>query len=253
MPPSVTKALRVLAVLAYAGLVAVLFLLTAYLSFNLFVRSGTTAAPDLAGLSAQEATGLLSDTGLALRVAEDAGRFDAEVPADHVLAQEPGARTLVKRGSTVTVTLSLGPQRLSVPELAGRSLQSAQVSLAASGLALGRVLNVLRQGAEPGTVIGQAPAAGSPEAPATPVDVLVALPGSVPAYVMPDLVARDYERVRSFFEARGFRFGSVKFETYEGAREGMILRQFPLAGHPVAPGDPISLVVATDAGTAVAG
>jgi beta-lactam-binding protein with PASTA domain len=70
-------------------------------------------------------------------------------------------------------------------------------------------------------------------------------------FVMPDLVYQDYNRVRSFFESRGFRLGSVKFEAYEGAGDGTILRQFPLAGHPLSRRDAISLVVATETGTSV--
>ena len=50
---------------------------------------------------------------------------------------------------------------------------------------------------------------------------------------MPDLVYRDYEQVRPYFEQLGFRFGSVKFERYEGVAAGVILRQFPLPGHPL--------------------
>jgi beta-lactam-binding protein with PASTA domain len=63
---------------------------------------------------------------------------------------------------------------------------------------------------------------------------------------MPDLVYRDYEQVRRFFEARGFKLGSVKFEPYENVPAGVVLRQFPLPGHPLARRDVISLVVASD-------
>jgi serine/threonine-protein kinase len=245
MAPWTTKALRVLGFLAYAGVVVAVFTLSAYLAFSLFVRSGATPAPDLVGLSREQAQATLSDYGLGLRISEGAGRYDAGVPADHVLAQQPGPRTLVKRGSGVSVVLSLGPQRLDVPALAGRSLQAAQVSLVAGGFAVGRVLSVFSREAEPGTVVDQDPPAGETVSPATPVDLIVSLPGSSPTYLMPDLVYRHYDRVRAFFQARGFRFGSVKFESYEGVGDGVILRQFPVAGHPVAPTDPISLVVAT--------
>lgn len=253
MSPPLWKAVRALGVVAYAGAVAAVFLLTAYVSFNFFVHSGATGAPDLTGLARDEAARLISDHGLALKVAEGAARYDAEVPAGHVIAQHPAAGTLVKRGSTVQVTLSLGPQQLAVPDLAGRSVQSAQVSLAAAGLAMGRVLSIFSAGAEAGTVVEQAPAAGSAVAPTTAVDILVAHSGSVSAYVMPDLVYRDYDVVRLFFESRGFRFGSVKYEPYEGVAEGVILRQFPLAGHPIARTDAISVVVATTAEAAATG
>jgi len=247
MSPLVSKALRVLGRVAYATLIGVAFLATAYVSFSLFVRSSAAPAPDLTGLSREDSAHLLSDYGLEIKVAEGTGRYDPQVPTGRVLAQHPGPHTLVKRGSVVQVTLSLGPQRLAVPDLAGRSIQAAQVALAVEGLAVGRVLNVFSPGAEAGTVVAQRPAPGAAVAAATPVELLVAAASSAPAYLMPDLVYRDYEQVRSFFDAHGFRFGSVKFEPYEGVGAGVILRQFPLAGHPVARADAISLVVATTA------
>ena len=249
MPPLARRALRVLGLLAYAALAVVLFTVAGYLSFSAFVRSGTTPAPDLAGLTRQQAAERLADSGLRLRVVEDAGRHDAEVAAGRVLEQGPSARTLVKRGSGVEVTLSLGPQQVAVPDLAGQSLQSAQIRLAAAGLTLGRTLAVYRPGADPGAVVGQAPAPGAAVGPGAAVDAVLALAGSGPVYVMPDLVYRDYERVRAFFELRGFRLGSVKFEPYEGVAEGTVLRQFPLAGHPLTRRDATSLVVVAAAQT----
>ncbi|MES1211049.1 MAG: PASTA domain-containing protein, partial [Acidobacteriota bacterium] len=64
-------------------------------------------------------------------------------------------------------------------------------------------------------------------------------------FIMPDLIYRDYEGVRPLFEQRGFHFGSVKFERYEGVAAGTILRQFPLPGHPVTRDEAVSVVVAT--------
>ncbi len=60
---------------------------------------------------------------------------------------------------------------------------------------------------------------------------------------MPDLVYRDYDQVRPYFEQLGFKFGNVKFERYEGVAAGVILRQFPLPGHPLTHDDAVSLVV----------
>jgi beta-lactam-binding protein with PASTA domain len=81
--------------------------------------------------------------------------------------------------------------------------------------------------------------------PASGVDLLLAMPVPGERYVMPDLVYRNYDQVRPYFEQLGFKFGNVKFERYEGVAAGVILRQFPLPGHPVTRDDSISLVVAT--------
>lgn len=237
------KTLRVLGFLAYCGFVVVVFALAAYVSFNLFVRSGATRTPDLTGLSLEEARQVLRDQGLSLRV-DDEGRFHDSIPPEHVVRQGAEEGALVKRGSSILVVPSLGPQRVPVPELEGQGLQSAQVLLAAAGLSLGRTVEVFSDRVAPGMVVAQEPAPGADAAPGATVDLLMAREGSEETFVMPDLVYREYGPVRSFFDQRGFRVGSVKYERYEGIRPGVILRQYPPAGHPLGRRDTISLVVA---------
>ena len=79
------------------------------------------------------------------------------------------------------------------------------------------------------------------------MDLFVSLGSTAETYVMPDLIRRRLEEVRRYFEGRGFRIGRVSFEEYAGVPAGTVLRQFPLAGHPLRRGDVISLgVVAPD-------
>jgi serine/threonine-protein kinase len=231
--------------LAYALVVVLVFGLAAYTSFSLFVRSGVTTVPPVEGLSRGDAAARLADQGLRLRGVEDQGRYSEKVPAGRIVKQSPDARTLVKRGSGVSVVLSLGPQRVEVPDLAGKPLPVAQASLSGSGLTVGRLLGAFSTTLSTGSVVTSDPGAGATIPPSTPVSVLLALNVPAERFVMPDLVYRDYDRVRPYFEQRGFRFGSVKYERYEGVADGVILRQFPLPGHPLAKQDNVSLVVAT--------
>lgn len=239
------KVLRVAGFLAYLLLVVLVFGLAAYSAFNLFVRSGATRTPELVGRSIDEARQLLRDQGLELRVEEE-GRYHDRIPVEHVIQQSPGEGSLVKRGSPVVVVPSRGPQRVPVPDLGGQGLQSAQVLLAAAGLGLGRTVEVFDSETAPGLVVAQSPAPGKTVAPGATIDLILAREGSAQAFVMPDLVYREYDAVRSFFERRGFRLGSVKYERYEGIRPGIILRQYPLAGHPLGRQDTIALVVAAE-------
>lgn len=244
MPRWVQRSMRWGLRLAYAGGALVLCGLAAYASFSLFVRSGVTSVPNLQGLTEVEAERVLVDQGLGLIRLEGADGYDEQVGVGMILRQDPTPRTLVKRGSDVAVALSLGPQVIAVPTLAGKTVPAAQVELAAAGLVVGRTVNVYHRG-ETGTVVEQQPAAGMIAAPGETVDLVVGRGDLGSFYLMPDLVYRNYEEARRFFQQRGFRVGSVKFEVYSGIREGVILRQFPLAGHPLRRNDAISLVVST--------
>ena len=240
-----SKVVRGLVYVGYGLVVLLVFGLAAYTSFSLFVRSGVTTVPQIEGLSRGEATARLADQGLRLRGVENEGRYSEKVPAGHVVRQNPDARTLVKRGSGVTVVLSKGPQRVEVPELGGKTLPAAQAALSGSGLTVGRLLGAFSTTAATGTVLTSDPGLGAHIPPSTPVHVLLSLNIPTERYIMPDLVYRDYEGIRPLFEQRGFSFGSVKYERYEGVAAGVILRQYPLPGHPLAKQDNISLVVAT--------
>lgn len=236
--------LRLLAVVAYGGLLVFLFAVAAYVSFSLFVRSGVTRTPDLSGLTREDAATELADSGLVWGKSAREGSYSDAVPSGHVLSQRPGPGSLVKRGSPVEVIISLGPRQLAVPDLRGLTREAAQAALAASGLRLGRTLSVITGGASAGTVVEQRPAAAAAASGDGTVDVLLALAGEDTAYVMPDLIYHNLDEVRRFFDARGFRLANVRAEPYEGIPEGAILRQSPLAGHPVGRHDAISLVVA---------
>jgi serine/threonine-protein kinase len=149
----------------------------------------------------------------------------------------------VKAGQDLRVFLSLGPAIVRTPDLAALSPRTAALALAREGLAEGVVSAVRLPG--PTGVVAQGVVPGASTDPDTPVDVLVNRgPGDI-LYVMPDLIGRDFERVRLAFEARGFRLGGVREQSYEGAAAGTILRQFPLAGYPVGLRDTLSFVVAS--------
>jgi serine/threonine-protein kinase len=246
-----TGLVKALVYLAYGVVVLLVFTLAAYTSFSLFVRSGVTTVPPVEGLSEADAAARLADQGLRLRniggtgSGENQGRYSEKVPAGKILRQNPDARTLVKRGSGVTVVMSLGPQRVEVPEVASQTLPGAQAALSGSGLTVGRILGAYSTSLATGSVVTTDPSPGTTIPPSTPVNVLLALSVPDERYLMPDLVYRDYEGIRPYFEQHGFRFGSVKYERYEGVAAGVILRQFPQPGHPLTKQDDISLVVAT--------
>ncbi|MDH3253887.1 MAG: PASTA domain-containing protein [Acidobacteriota bacterium] len=227
---------------AYGVLLLVGFGVSAYLAFSWFVRSGVTAVPDVHGLAQEQAVALIRDQGLEIAV-EQAPRYDEDVPENHVILQDPGAGSLVKRGSVVEVITSLGQELVEVPEVKSQALQAAQVTLHAAGLNLGRSFNIYSSFGRPGTVVTQIPSAGSRVAHSSPVDLFLSLEGREETFLMPDLAYRRFDRMEEYFRRRGFRLGSVKFEVYEGIPSGTILRQHPLPGHRLRKHDVISVVV----------
>lgn len=226
----------------YAFVLAAVLVASAWISFSRFVLGRPLQVPDLHSLTVEEATAVAAARGL--RVVADPARagHDDAVALQHVRGQAPAAGTAVKAGQAVRVFLSLGPRTIRVPDLTGATPRTASLTLQKNALAEGLVsagrlpggAGIVAQGVAPGTIV----------APGERVDVLVARGAPDVAWVMPDLIGRDFERVRLAFEARGFRLGGVKSQPYEGAVAGTILRQYPLAGYPVTLKDTLSFVVA---------
>ena len=88
------------------------------------------------------------------------------------------------------------------------------------------------------------PAIGEVVGEQSAVSVAIALQQPQPAFVMPDLINRQFDDVRYRLENYGFLLSNVKVEPYPGVDDGTIIRQFPMPGGKIRKGEPISLVVA---------
>src|SRR2546423_1793846 len=71
----------------------------------------------------------------------------------------------------------------------------------------------IKADAPPG-IVAKGVEPGATASPDTAVDLLVNRGAADVAYVMPDVIGRDFDRVRLAFESRGFRLGGVKSQTY---------------------------------------
>jgi beta-lactam-binding protein with PASTA domain len=238
----------VLARVFYALVLAGVLVIAAWISFSRFVSGKSEKVPNFTSLSVDEATALAAERGLAVSVDASQEGFDDRVPARKVRGQSPAPDTAVKSGQTVRVFLSLGPRQVRMPDLTGLTPRTAALALAKGGLKEATIASARLPG--PPGVLAQGIAPGAIAPPDAPVDILVNRGGGDVAYVMPDLIGRDFDRIRTAFEARGFRIGGVKSQAYEGAANGTILRQFPQAGYPVTMRDTLSFVVAASETTA---
>ena len=229
--------------LGYVAVLGVLFALSSYLAFSLFVRRGVTPVPTVVGSTLQEARQVAADHGLEIRHRPEEDRFTEDIPPGRILDQSPGAGSLAKRGGRIEVVLSRGRERVAVPDLVGQPLPAARVTLAAAGLDVGGIRQIFSPRPE-GTVATQDPLPGEEIDRSVAVDLYLVAEDRRETFLMPDLIDRPIDSVRPFLERSGFRLGTVKYEPYEGIREPVVLRQYPLAGHPLRRGEVISLVVA---------
>ena len=133
--------------------------------------SAPVLVPDLAGLDESDASEALQTAGLALaRVRES---YDPAIPAGAVISQNITAGTEAAAGSLVDIVLSLGPQPVFVPNLAGITEGAAIALLEGLDLVPGLVTHVNDDNLPRGVVQAQGTAPGMRVEPSTPIDLVV--------------------------------------------------------------------------------
>ena len=222
-----------------AGALLLTYLLFAAAAMRLALKIREVEVPSLAGKSVNDASTVLAEHGLSLRV-EEVRRIDPKVPPGQILAQEPQAGVRTRRERSVKVWVSAGPRSSIVPALVGESERAAQMRVQQHGFAL-RSLAEIRSAEYPeGSVVAQTPPAKSKS---EEVSMLVNRGERDATYVMPDLIGVNGDRAADLLRARGFRVAVVGDHPYPGVPSGVVLRQNPQAGFQIAPGEAISIEV----------
>lgn len=226
-------------ILVIGGALLATYLLFAAAALRVAVRTREVPVPDLAGRSINDASALLSDAGLSMRV-EERRRVDPKVPAGHVIAQDPPAGVTLRTARSVRVYVSAGSRSARLPGVVELSERGATLQLEQNQIQVTRVSEIRSSRYPIDTVVAQAPPA---EASSATVSLLVNRGERGTRYVMPDLIGLDGERAAELLRSTGFRVSVVGQQPYPGVPAGIVLRQNPQPGFQVAPGEPIALEV----------
>lgn len=225
--------------LVLCGALVLTFVLSALAAMRMALKTREVVVPTLAGKTVNEASALLQDMGLSLKV-EEGRKIDTAVPAGQILTQEPAPRERTRRQRSVRVWLSAGPRSTIVPGLVGESERTAQMRVTQLGFAVGGVAAIRSADYSVDTVVAQNPPAKSRS---DAISLLVNRGERGVTYVMPDLIGVNGDRASDLLRARGFRVSVVGDHPYPGVPSGVVLRQNPQAGFQIAPGEPIAIEV----------
>ena len=133
----------------------------------------TVSVPDIVGQSQTAAETAITSAGLTTGTVTTVN--SDTVPAGNVINQNPAAGTSVPLGSTIEMTVSLGPVMVVIPDVAGQSQTDAENAITSAGLTVGTVTTAISATVAAGNVIGQAPAAGISVPPGSAVDMVISL------------------------------------------------------------------------------
>jgi eukaryotic-like serine/threonine-protein kinase len=125
----------------------------------------TLTVPNVVGKKKSSAITAITDAGFKYSVTYSSS---SSVADGVVISQDPSAKSLYAKGSTVKITVSTGPKLVKVPDLNGQTEAGAKAKLEALGLKMTVTYNPVTSS---GQVVDQTPAAGKMVNPGSTVNV----------------------------------------------------------------------------------
>lgn len=213
-------------------------LLAAATAWFFFLGPGATATvPSVVDRPQDQAVAAVRAADLDPSVAQ---AFSEDVPAGTVMSVRPGVGSTVGKGADVVLTVSKGPERYAVPNVAGMTLAEARRQLAENNLAVGKVTESFSERVPEGQVVSLAPKAGASVKRDAKV-ALVVSKGRQPITV-PDVVGRDAGEAQAALEDLGLEVERGTAENSDTVPEGDVLSQSPRDGT-LFRGDTVTIVV----------
>jgi eukaryotic-like serine/threonine-protein kinase len=195
-----------------------------------------TEAPGLVNMTRTNAAAEAARLGFS--VAIGTGLYAEEIPIDTVMKQDPPGGGRIVRGGTITLFLSLGPERYLVPDLAGQAADFAQSQLKQHFVV--QTVNGYSDNLPVNYVVGTEPPAGTPLKPNATVKLIIAK-GPYPLHV-PSVVGKQVGEADGQLRALGFEV-EVQRRDDESKPRDEVLEQNPPAGQGLASASGVKVVL----------
>jgi len=201
---------------------------------------GKVGVPPLVKTSKMAAEQMLGQAGLTATYA--AAINSPVVPAGEVISQEPESGARVAHGSTVRLTLSLGPAAVVVPSVAGLSETDARAALTQARISVREPPQKINDNTmNAGLAIRTDPAVGSKVAPGSAVTLFLST-GPNMVQIPPTVLGTDFASASSILA----RLGLTAVEDDEimpGVDAGQVYQAAPGVGQAVPFGSKVTLSV----------
>jgi beta-lactam-binding protein with PASTA domain len=220
-----------------AGILAVLTVMAAVGGW--YLGAGRyTGVPSVLGRDRAAADRVAAAAGLHVRYGPPA--FSETAPVGTVVTQAPAPRGRILRHGNVTAALSKGPERYTVPDLAGHSLGETNKALADQHLRTGVVTDRFDDTAPAGTVVDTDPGAGT--ALTRDTAVAVVLSKGLEPVAVPDVHGQSADDATAMLSKARLR-ATIQEAYDDTVATGSVVSQRPAAGTNIGKGAAVTLVV----------
>lgn len=205
------------------------------------MKATSVVVPDLSGSTTEQARSIAESRGLLLVVGGE--EENENVPAHVVSRQTPLPGSVVASQSAITVYISKGSDRMTLPDLRGKGLSEATVALSELGLKIGEVKSEEHDEIEKDKIISTLPGAGTAVQKGDVVTVVLSRGTEV--ITVPRLIGKSLSTAKRMIQDAGFVVGNVSYKVSTEYNVGIIMQQYPAAGRQSKKGSKVDLVVAT--------
>ena len=196
--------------------------------------------PNLVGMSREEAEQTAQEANLVFEVSSE--EYNKDVPEGYVISQDPSyiENYNVKEGSTISVVISKGQEKTTVPKVVGMTREEAEQALEEANLEV-EVVEETSRTVEEGYVISQDLEADSEAYAGDTVTIHVSTGTGIRQVTVQNVVGQSEENARATLEGQGLKV-TVNY-TEATSNDGRVTAQSVTAGTTVDEGTTVTLTV----------
>ena len=177
--------------------------------------------PDLVGYDEEEAVKQLDDLDIPYIIERD---YSERYEEGKVASQSIESNTEIKDGDRVTLVISKGIKKDSVPDVTGRKASEAKSILEAAGFTVEED-DEYSDEVEQDTVISQSPEAGSQAAEGSSVKIVISKGKEVKVAKVPNLKKMTVTEAENALSDVNLKLGNVSQEYSDSVKEGQVISQ----------------------------
>ncbi len=185
----------------------IIALVSALTAMRFAIHGQEVQVPSVIGLSPVDAERAVA--GLGLQIEVERQYYSPTIPEGRIMTQMPLAGTKVRRGWQVRVAQSIGPQRVSIPDVTKESQRAAELNIRRRGLEVASIAEIQLPGTPADQVLAQSPPANASQVAAPRTSLLVSDAPDAPAFVMPNFVGQPLGNATRTLQDAGFKLGTV--------------------------------------------
>ena len=198
------------------------------------------AIPDVSGMSETEAQNELEEAGFKVT---SSFQYDDSVESGKVISTTPEAGTKAEKGSTVTMLVSQGSNKKTVPDVRGMADATAQSTIKSYGFNVGTVTYDYSDSVEKGMVISQTVEPGTKASAGTSISITVSNgPKPEEKIEVQSFVGQQESALKSWASSKGLYTNRSDSQYSDSYAKGCIISMTPSSGT-VSKGGTISYVI----------